>query len=229
VDPDSKTCSIPKSCSEVEVDLKRLDRMLQAAHRSSIEVKDSYDFYVLALKEFNKENLSEAFLDCDRAKYELTAAINDAKIRIMGSRFHSLRTLSYFFKLYGLYAVIFATSAVALFSILIYRFSDVTVLGVPLWSSFFAGLGSSAQILTGVADDLRRYGLASRYKRLWYMAIPILAMIFGYMAYLVFGSGFIALNDSSQSREFSIMFICFLTGFLTKWLIGRLSRMSRDI
>ena len=78
----SKTCSIPESCSEVEVDLKRLDRMLQAAHRSSIDIKDSYDFYVLALKEFNKENLSDSYLYCDRAKYELTSAINDAKIKI---------------------------------------------------------------------------------------------------------------------------------------------------
>ena len=229
MDCESKDCSIPKSCSEIEVDLKRLDRMLQAAHRSSIDIKESYDFYVLALKEFNKENLVEAFLDCDRAKYELTAAINDAKIKIKGSRFHSMRTLSYFFKLYGLYAVIFATISVAVFSALIYWYSDIIVLGVPLWSSFFAGLGASAQILTGVADDLRRYGLASRYKRLWYMAIPILAMVFGYMAYLVFSSGIIAMDDSSQSRVFSIMFICFLTGFLTKWMIGRLSRMSRDI
>jgi hypothetical protein len=229
VDCESKDCSIPKSCSEIEVDLKRLDRMLQAAHRSSIDIKESYDFYVLALKEFNKENLVEAFLDCDRAKYELTAAINEAKIKIKGSRFHSMRTLSYFFKLYGLYAVIFATISVAVFSALIYAYSDIVVLGVPLWSSFFAGLGSSAQILTGVADDLRRYGLASRYKRLWYMAIPILAMVFGYMAYLIFSSGVIAMDDSSQSRVFSIMFICFLTGFLTKWMIGRLSRMSRDI
>ncbi|MCU0638072.1 MAG: hypothetical protein MUE87_05590 [Methanothrix sp.] len=228
MDCESRECSIPKSCSEVEVDLKRLDRMLQAAHRSSIDVKESYDFYVLALKEFNKENLAEAFLDCDRARYELTSAINEAKIKIKGSRFHSIRTLSYFFKLYGLYAVIFATLSVAVFSALIYAYSDVSVLGVPLWSSFFAGLGSSAQILTGVADDLRRYGLASRYKRLWYMAIPILAMVFGYMAYLVFSSGVIAM-DESQSREFSIMFVCFLTGFLTKWMIGRLSRMSRDI
>lgn len=210
------------------MDLKRLDRMLQAAHRSSIEIKDSYDFYVLALKEFNKGNLAEAFLDYDRSRYELTAAINEAKIKIKGSRFHSMRTISYFFKLYGLYAVIFASLSVALFSALIYLYSDVEVLGVPLWASFFAGLGSSAQILTGVADDLRRYGLASRYKRLWYMAIPILAMVFGYMAYLVFSSGIIA-TDDSQSREFSIMFICFLTGFLTKWIIGRLSRMSRDI
>jgi len=229
VDSDSKACSIPQSCSEVEVDLKRLDHMLQAAHRSSIDIKDSYDFYVLALKEFNKENLSESFLYCDRARYELTTAINEAKFKVKGSRFHSLRTLSYFFKLYGLYAVIFASCAVILFSILIARFSEVSVLGVPLWSSFFAGLGSSAQILTGVADDLRRYGLASRYKRLWYMVIPLLAMVFGYMAYLVFSSGFIALDGDSKSRVFSIMFICFLTGFLTKWLIGRLSRMSRDI
>jgi hypothetical protein len=212
----------------VEVDLKRLDRMLQAAHRSSIEIKDSYDFYVLALKEFNKGNLAEAFLDYDRSRYELTAAINEAKIKIKGSRFHSMRTISYFFKLYGLYAVIFASLSVALFSALIYLYSGAEVLGVPLWAAFFAGLGSSAQILTGVADDLRRYGLASRYKRLWYMAIPILAMVFGYMAYLVFSSGIIA-TDNSQSREFSIMFICFLTGFLTKWIIGRLSRMSRDI
>ncbi len=210
------------------MDLKRLDRMLQAAHRSSIEIKDSYDFYVLALKEFNKGNLAEAFLDYDRSRYELTAAINEAKIKIKGSRFHSMRTISYFFKLYGLYAVIFASLSVALFSALIYLYSGVEVLGVPLWAAFFAGLGSSAQILTGVADDLRRYGLASRYKRLWYMAIPILAMVFGYMAYLVFSSGIIA-TDDSQSREFSIMFICFLTGFLTKWIIGRLSRMSRDI
>jgi hypothetical protein len=71
--------------------------------------------------------------------------------------------------------------------------------------------------------------MASRYKRLWYMALPLLAMVFGYMAYLFVSSGFIALDGSTDSRMFSIMFICFLTGFLTKWLINRLSRMSRDI
>ena len=113
------------------MDLKRLDRMLQAAHRSSIEIKDSYDFYVLALKEFNKGNLAEAFLDCDRAKYELTAAINEAKIKIKGSRFHSMRTLSYFFKLYGLYAVIFSCLSVALFSVLIYLYSELRFWAFP--------------------------------------------------------------------------------------------------
>jgi len=203
--------------------------MLQAAHRSSIDIKDGYDFYVLALKEFNKDNLSESFLYCDRAKYELTSAVNKAKINIRGSRFHSLRTISYFFQLYGLYAILFAALALILFALLIYEHPEAKVLDVPLWSSFFAGLGASAQILTGVADDLRRYGLATRYKRLWYMAIPLLSMVFGYMAYLISSAGLLALNDNGGNGAFSIMFICFLTGFMTKWMINKLSRLSRDI
>ena len=225
----SRGCFIPDSCDEVEADLKKLDHMLHAAHRSNIDIKESYDFYVLALKEFNKENLADSYLYYDRARYELTSSINEAKFKVKGSKFHSLRTLSYFFKLYGLYAVIFGTLSIFLFSYLIYRYAELSVLEVPLWSAFFAGLGSSAQILTGVADDLRRDGLATRYKRLWYMAIPLLSMVFGYMAYLLFSSGLIAFNANSQSRAFSTMFVCFLTGFLTNWLINRLSRMSRDL
>lgn len=225
----STTCSIPQSCSELEVDLKRVDRMLQAAHRCSMDIKDGYDFYILALKEFNKGNLSDSFIYCDRAKYELTCAINEAKIKVKGSRFHSSRTISFFFQLYGLYAILFAGLATVIFSLLIYNYPEASILGVPLWSSFFAGLGASAQILTGVADDLRRYGLATRYKRLWYMAVPLLSMVFGYMAYLLFSSGLIAISESSGNRDFIIMLICFLTGFMTKWLVNRLSKLSKDI
>ncbi|HSN22789.1 MAG TPA: hypothetical protein VLS45_01250 [Methylomicrobium sp.] len=72
-----------------------------------------------------------------------------------------------------------------------------------------------------MANCLCRYEVASRYRRFWYMAMPLLSMIFGYMAYLVLSSSFIALNDNPQGRDFSIIFICFLTGFLTKWLIDR--------
>ncbi|OPY50587.1 MAG: hypothetical protein A4E48_01819 [Methanosaeta sp. PtaU1.Bin060] len=215
--------------SELEGNLQRLNRMLQAAHRSSIDIKNSYDFYVLALKESNKEEIAEAYLYYDRAKYELTSAINEAKIKIKGSSFPSLRTLSYFFKLYGLYAVTFGTLSILLFSYLIYRYSDARILDVPLWAAFFAGIGSSAQILTGIVDDLRRNGMVTRYKRLWYMAIPLLSLIFGYMAYLIVSSSLIAINANSQSSTFFTMFVCFITGFLTNWLINRLSKLSNDL
>ena len=213
----------------LEKDLQRLNRMLQSAHRSSIDIKSAYDFYILALKEFDKANMTDAFLYYDRSKYELTTAINDAKLDIRGLRFHSLRTISYFFKIYGLYALIFGMLAILVFSYLIYNYANVTVLSVPLWAPFFAGLGSSAQILSGVIDDLRREKTIVRYKRAWYTAIPLLSLIFGYIAYLVFSSGLIAFNINSENKDYSLMFICFLTGFITNWLINRLSHISRNL
>ncbi|MFB3765877.1 MAG: hypothetical protein ACE14P_11620 [Methanotrichaceae archaeon] len=224
---DSKGC--PIGSNTLEKDLERLNRMLQAAHRSSIDIKSAYDFYILALKEFDKANLTDAFLYYDRSKYELTSAINDAKLDVRGLRFHSLRTIAYFFKIYGLYALIFGMLAILIFSYLIYSYANVTVLSVPLWAPFFAGLGSSAQILSGVIDDLRREKTIVRYKRAWYTAIPLLSLIFGYIAYLIFSSGLLAFNINSENKDFSLMFICFLSGFITNWLINRLSHISRNL
>ena len=203
--------------------------MLQAAHRSSIDIKNSYDFYVLAVKEMNKDNITDAYLYCDRSRYELTNAVNDAKLNLKGLRLHSLRSISFFFKLYGLYAVVFGMLSTLLFGFLIYRYSGLTILEVPMWASFFAGLGSSAQILSGVVDDLRKEGAVIRYKRVWYTAIPLLSLIFGYMAYLLFSSGLVAFNVNSQSKIFSSMFVCFLTGFSTNWLIDKLSKISKNL
>ncbi len=217
------------SSADISTDLKRLNHMLQAAHRSSIDIKNAYDFYTLAWKELNKENLADAYLYYDRSKYELTSSLNDAKISLQGLKLHSPRTLSYFFKLYGLYAIFFGIASTLIFSYLIYTYAGLSILEVPLWASFFAGLGASAQILTGVVDDLRRDGMATRYKRVWYITIPLLSLIFGYMAYLLFSSGLVAFNINSQSRTFSTMFLCFLTGFLTSWMIDRLSQLSRDM
>jgi hypothetical protein len=216
--------------SDLQGDLQRLNRTLQAAHRSSIEIKNSYDFYILAFKEFSKDNTTDAFLYYDRSRYELTNAVNEAKINLRGLRIHSSRTISFFFKLYGLYSVIFGMLATLLFGFLIYRYSSVSVLDVPLWASFFAGLGSSAQILTGVVDDLRKEGMVVRYKRIWYISLPLLSLIFGYMAYLLFSSGLVVFNVNSQSRVFSTMFVCsFMTGFSTNWLIDKLSNLSRNL
>jgi len=219
---------ILESSSDINEDLQRLNRALQAAHRSSIDVKNSYDFYILSIKELNKDNLQDAFLYYDRSEYELTNAINDAKYKIRKFRLHSFSTISFFFKLYGLYAIFFGILSCFLFGILIYGYSLITILDIPLWASFFAGLGSSAQILTGAIDDLLREGTAIRYKRVWYISLPLLSLIFGYMAYAIFNSGIIAFNVNSTNSTFSTMFICFLTGFLTNWLINGLSLYSRN-
>ncbi len=225
---DSKSIYEPNDVKNLKRHLKRLNYMLKAAHRSSISIQDAYDFYILAWKELNKENLTDAFLYCNRSEYELTNSINDAKLYLFRMKLHSLKTISYFFKLYGLYAILFGILSLLLFAYLIYRYAETRILEVPLWASFFAGLGSSAQILTASIYDLRQNGMARRYKRIWYMAIPPLSIIFGYTAYLLFNSGLLVFNISSESRIFSTMLICFLAGFLTSWMIDTLSRLSKS-
>lgn len=213
---------------DLERNLQKLLIRIQAAHRSSIEVKKSYDLYTLAFKDLVRGNEIEAFMQYDHSAFELTSALNDAKHNIHGLRIHSSRTISFFFKLYGLYAVLYGVIASIVFASMIYYYPSFRILDVPLWSCSFAGLGSSAQILSGVIDDLRRDGLVTRYKRLWYMVLPLLGMIFGYMAYLLFSSGLIAFNANSQSSVSSTMLVCFLAGFATNWFISKLSGLSRE-
>jgi len=217
------------SPGELEGDLKRLEHKIEAAHCSSIEVKKSFDSFTLAVKEMAKGNKLEAYLQYQHALYELTSSLNQSKLKVGRLSLHSPRTLSFFFRLYGLYAVSFGVLSSVFFALMIYAYADFRVLDIPLWSSFFAGLGSSAQILSGVSDDLRRDGMATRYKRLWYMTIPLLAMTFGYMAYLLFSSGLVAFNVNSESSIYSTMLFCFLAGFATSWLINRLSALSRNL
>jgi hypothetical protein len=216
------------SPEELEGDLRRLKAKIEAAQCSSIDVKKSFDSFTLAIREMAKGNTLEAYLQYQHALYELTGSLNQSKLRVGPLRLHSGRNLSFFFRLYGLYALSFGVLSSLFFAMMIYGYADFRVLEIPLWSSFFAGLGSSAQILSGVSDDLRRDGMATRYKRLWYMTIPLLAMTFGYMAYLIFKSGLVAFNVNSEGSTYSTMLFCFLAGFATSWLIGKLSPLSRN-
>jgi hypothetical protein len=217
------------SPGELEGDLKRLEAKIEAAHCSSMDVKKSFDSFTLAVRENAKGNDLEAYLQYQHALYELTSSLNQSKLKVGRLRLHSPRTLSFFFRLYGLYAVSFGVVSSVFFALMIYAYADFRVLDIPLWSSFFAGLGSSAQILSGASDDLRRDGVAIRYKRLWYMTIPLLAMTFGYMAYLLFSSGLVAFNVNSDSSIYSTMLFCFLAGFATSWLINKLSALSGNL
>jgi hypothetical protein len=216
------------SPGELDGELKRLEAKIEAAHCSSIDARKSFDSFNLAVREMSKGNHLGAYLLCQNALYDLTISLNQSKLKVGSLLLHSPRTLSFFFRLYGLYAMSFGVLASLFFALMIYAYADFRVLDIPMWSSFFAGLGSSAQILSAASDDLRRYGMAIRYKRLWYMTIPLLAMAFGYMAYLLFESGLVAFNFNSEGSIYSTMLFCFLAGFATSWLISKPSAVPRS-
>jgi hypothetical protein len=201
--------------------LVRLRAKIEAAHESSIDPQKSYDLYTLAVEDLLRKDVSGGLSRCSAASGELSRAVRIAKASFRGTSIPSARTLSYFSKLYGFYAIAFGIVSTALFDILLSSYPNESVLGVPLWSAFFAGVGSSIQILIGVLRELIEVGLVTMYRRPWYVVLPFLAVIFGYVACLLLSSSIFTFDIISQKG--SIALICFAIGFTTNWIVRELS------
>ncbi|OPY50295.1 MAG: hypothetical protein A4E49_02770 [Methanosaeta sp. PtaU1.Bin112] len=189
---------------------------LENASRSSIDIKDSYEFYVLALKELNKSNEQDAFIYYDRANHELIAAINNNKWSVNGYRIHSPRTISYSFKNSGLYSIIYSVIFTMCFVYLTYHYGDLKIQNVPLWSAFYSGFGAYSYILGSSIKKFYQNGIIENDKSGWFVTIPVLCMISGYMVYLIFNN---SIGNESVDRVSITILICFLAGSITCWYL----------
>lgn len=118
--------------------------------------------------------------------------------------------LQYFISTRGALPIVFAVMLFFLFGFLLSRYTNLPVgkplaiihflgialelpseiLTIPLWSAFFGGVGAAVQILMGVAADMQEDGIVSEYKRIWYLLLPMVALVFGYLAYILIDLGF---------------------------------------
>jgi hypothetical protein len=200
--------------------IHRLGYRLENACRSSINIKDSYDFYIIALKELNKSNEQEAFIYYERANYELINAINDHKWSVNGYKIHSPRTISYSFKNSGFGSIIYSVLCTMIFVYLTYYYGNIKLQNAPLWSAFYSGLGAYSYILSNTIKKFFRDGIVETNKPGWFVTIPILCMISGYMVYLIFNNG-IGNGVESLDRVSVTILICFLAGSITCWYLLR--------
>jgi len=60
-----------------------------------------------------------------------------------------------------------------------------TLLGVPLWAALFAGVGACIQIIMTLVGDIKENGVVSEHRQLWFAALPLIALVFGYLAYIL--------------------------------------------
>ena len=208
-----------KSIKNLENNILRLSYQLRAAQSSYIDIKDSYDFYTLALKELFKSNEQDAFLYYDRANYDLINAINNAKWDINGHKIHSARTISYYFKLCGLYSIIYSILCTIIFAYFIYSYGDIKIQNVPLWSAFYSGLGAYSYTLGETIKELYSEGIITTSRPGWFIAIPILCMVSGYMGYIIFNNGIIGNGVESLDRVSMTVLICFLAGSISSWYL----------
>lgn len=205
--------------------IRRLGHQLKNANSSSINIKDSYDFYILSLKELNNLNNQEALIYYDRANYDLINAINDNKWKINGYSFHSARTISYLLKNSGIDSIIYSMLCTIIFAYLTYYYGDIKIQNVPLWSAFYSGLGAYSYILSKTIRKFYGEGIVETNKPGWFITIPILCMISGYMVYTIFNNG-IGNGVESLDRISITVLICFLAGSITCWYLSKERQVS---
>ncbi|MCE8428699.1 MAG: hypothetical protein J5U19_09950 [Candidatus Methanoperedens sp.] len=157
------------------------------------------------------------------------------------------RKITYFVSVWGLIPIATAISAGIISFYFLNSMSNATIgLGVPLWASLVAVIGASVQILVGIINDYREDSMISHYKKLWYLVLPFVSFVFGFIAILLIQAGLInitigqpSLNQTMNISEltnlakgetsiypssFSII-TCFLAGYATDWFMGLLGKL----
>jgi hypothetical protein len=196
---------------EIEGSLKRLEGLLDVAERCDLnandELKEVLNGYKLAYEAFHSKNLNKAYSDQFDAYHSLIKVLNGSrKGNSNGFRLWSLKYVSFMVRTYGLVALSYSIFAAIIFSVLLVWFRDQppNLYGVPIWAVLFAGLGCSIQIIMGVVADVRANGILSEYKHLMYMALPFVALIFGYLAYILIDLGLVTLGGGQGGQSESI-------------------------
>jgi hypothetical protein len=117
-----------------------------------------------------------------------------------------------------------------------------TLLGVPLWAGLFAGVGACIQIIMTLVGDIKEDGVVSEHRQLWFAALPLVALVFGYLAYILIDLGVMTLagpqssstatggTQSLQSAGIgSKILICFLAGYATDDFIKKLTSTTTKV
>ncbi|MGB9939424.1 hypothetical protein [Methanosarcina sp.] len=153
----------------------------------------------------------------------------------------------YFALLWGIFPIGYAIiSMIISFSLIIYN-GSYSILDVPLWASCIAVIGTSVQILIGIVNDIKDDDIITEYKRFWYVVLPFISFVFGFISFLLLKAGLISMtlgyittNTSANISAFSgfssglinelsvspppaaVILICFLSGYATEWFINLL-------
>ncbi|MGB3944843.1 MAG: hypothetical protein WBK88_08645 [Methanothrix sp.] len=197
--------------------LLRLGALLDIAESRSFDVKDARECYNKARNElYRKKDALESITESEKGNTQLTQALNKEKYKLLG--FPKWNYISFSIAKYGLFSLSYGMISAAFFGsfLLFGNVSGNLILGVvPLWAALIAGLGTSAQIMVGTVEDIKDVGIVKEYKRLWYIALPFLGAIFGFIAYILVDLGVISLTGSAPGTPVSNLYATNISGSIT--------------
>jgi hypothetical protein len=203
---------IDKSTSELDEELKfrtkaeerltKLGNLLEIAESKGIQVTCARKNYLDSRSQLYKnKDAFESITKSDEGLYQLTRDLNTFKFNFLG--IPKWTYLSFVIAKYGLFPMFYGMIAAIVFGyLLVSRNADFLILNVPIWAALIAGLGASAQIMVGTVGDIKATGVVQEYKRLWYTSLPFLAVIFGYIAYILTDLGMVSTTGSGTPHNY---------------------------
>jgi hypothetical protein len=207
------------------------------------KTKDLQESIIKSIENFEKDNFSLVEQNIIDTKVKIYQIINKMTL---------LKRMQFFISLWAITPITIAIIAEIIAFYLIISRGSFVILGVPLWASLIAVAGTSVQILIGVANDYKDDSMVTDYKRLWYIVLPFISFVFGFIAYLLTTAGFISITlgqiSSNQSANLStlsglssnltggssvspsaiLIIICFLSGYATNWFMELLLKYTPD-
>jgi hypothetical protein len=203
---------IDKSTSELDEELKfrtkaeerliKLGNLLEIAESRCIKATCARINYLDSRSQLYKnKDAFESITKSDEGLYQLTRDLNTFKFNFLG--IPKWTYLSFVIAKYGLFPMFYGMIAAIVFGyLLVSRNADFLILNVPIWAALIAGLGASAQIMVGTVGDIKATGVVQEYKRLWYTSLPFLAVIFGYIAYILTDLGMVSTTGSGTPHNY---------------------------
>jgi hypothetical protein len=235
---------------EAKAAIKKFAAIIDMANTAGANITQPKAALHKAIRHFNAGNMNYVFSSIVETRAKLNESVNELGGKPHPSHHRAVvyldRVVRYLrpkikfvFPMYGLWplgtGIVFFAIYVALLwwwpllsqNNLHLRHLDF---GIPMWVALVAGIGASVQIMVDVTNDVKTNGYVQKYRRIWYMLLPIVGPVFGILAYILLLLGFLSLSGVTAQQlgkqTFSAVLVCFLAGYSTEWFMRVLGKLT---
>jgi hypothetical protein len=216
---------IQQSAAAVQLTAKSIQRDSEALPGKP---RTAADFLFMAIDSVDQGKVDEAGKHLIETSEAIASSVRALKRR---DRYWFISTI------YCVVPIVFAAAWLIVFSSILFfwpfssSFHPTQSLGLPAWAGPIGGIGACVQILISVVADVKNDGYSTEYRRVWYTVLPLVGLVFGFIAYMVYEVGLLSLaqtasTSSSGSQVFLPALITFLAGYSTDWFMGKLDTLT---
>ncbi len=186
------------------------------------------DLLLMAIDSFDQGKFDDAGKLLIKSSEAIASAVRELRRR---DRFQFIMNI------YCVWPLVYGAGWLIVFGLLLFfwpfspSFHPTQSLGLPEWAGPIGGIGACVQVFISVVADVKNSGYSLEYRRMWYSVLPLVGVIFGFVAYMVFEVGLVSLGQTASiptkgNQVFFPVLITFLAGYSTDWFMAKLDVLA---